>query len=490
MIAQRTFSHADQLAFAALSGDFNPLHVDPVLARRTPFGEPVVHGVHLLLWAMASIRWSGVGERLAFSRITAAFRKPAKVGTTLTLEMLPDSGFGRRCRIMGGEGVCATMTFTPAITAQGGSPAAPASEFARACRKRTLAACEGASGMLDLVCAQPRLEALFPTLAGTADYTMIASLLAVTRLVGMECPGLHSVLIDVDLRFDMAPLPAPAGAGMQWRSESVDQRFAMVSLAVTGPRVAGTVNAMVRPAPAAQLSFADLRGLIADGVFSGQRALVVGGSRGLGEATAKLFAAAGGAVAITYHRGAVDAERVRQEIVAGGGEATTVALDVCDQASIDAAVSRMGSAKPPSHLFYFATPPISLGRRGVFSDALFDLYQDVYVRGLERVVEALAAGGAAPLKIFYPSTCLLDEIGNPDAAEYRAAKKIGEARASEIAGNLNASLSMPRLPRLATDQTLGLPAAMLADAASVLAPLLAACGDTGARPATLTRAPA
>jgi 3-oxoacyl-[acyl-carrier protein] reductase len=38
--------HADEVAaFARLSGDTNPLHVDPAFARTTAFGRPVVHGM-------------------------------------------------------------------------------------------------------------------------------------------------------------------------------------------------------------------------------------------------------------------------------------------------------------------------------------------------------------------------------------------------------------------------------------------------------------
>ena len=38
-----------QAAFAELSGDFNPVHLDPVHARRTMFGQVVTHGVHNVL---------------------------------------------------------------------------------------------------------------------------------------------------------------------------------------------------------------------------------------------------------------------------------------------------------------------------------------------------------------------------------------------------------------------------------------------------------
>jgi hypothetical protein len=41
-MATLRFTPADQRAFARLSGDFNPVHQDPVAARRTVAGEPIV----------------------------------------------------------------------------------------------------------------------------------------------------------------------------------------------------------------------------------------------------------------------------------------------------------------------------------------------------------------------------------------------------------------------------------------------------------------
>ena len=51
-LASRTFDEPDQLFFARLSGDFNPIHMDPLTARRTNASATVVHGIHAVLWAL------------------------------------------------------------------------------------------------------------------------------------------------------------------------------------------------------------------------------------------------------------------------------------------------------------------------------------------------------------------------------------------------------------------------------------------------------
>jgi len=47
---EHTFSQAEFARFARLSGDDNPIHVDPEFASQSRFGQPVAHG--LLLCSM------------------------------------------------------------------------------------------------------------------------------------------------------------------------------------------------------------------------------------------------------------------------------------------------------------------------------------------------------------------------------------------------------------------------------------------------------
>lgn len=45
--AEKRFMQAEFDQFAVLSGDDNPIHVDPEFAANTQFGRPVAHGMHL-----------------------------------------------------------------------------------------------------------------------------------------------------------------------------------------------------------------------------------------------------------------------------------------------------------------------------------------------------------------------------------------------------------------------------------------------------------
>lgn len=84
----RTVTEADIVAFAALTGDYNPLHCDAEYAKSTIFGERIAHG--LLGLSIAS----GQAERLGFIEGTVEafmgldwkFRGPIKIGDTIHTE--------------------------------------------------------------------------------------------------------------------------------------------------------------------------------------------------------------------------------------------------------------------------------------------------------------------------------------------------------------------------------------------------------------------
>ena len=52
LIGSRFFTLNDQHEFAKFSADSNPIHIDPIFARRSISGECIVHGIHGLMWAL------------------------------------------------------------------------------------------------------------------------------------------------------------------------------------------------------------------------------------------------------------------------------------------------------------------------------------------------------------------------------------------------------------------------------------------------------
>jgi 3-hydroxybutyryl-CoA dehydratase len=82
--SRRTVTEADIVAFAGVSGDFNPLHVDEIFAReQTPFGGRIAHGplVLSMSYGLRSVRddW----QILALASCDRRFRAPVFPGDTV-----------------------------------------------------------------------------------------------------------------------------------------------------------------------------------------------------------------------------------------------------------------------------------------------------------------------------------------------------------------------------------------------------------------------
>ena len=80
----RTITEADVAAFAGLTGDFNPLHVDHEAARSGPFGKPVAHGLLGLAVGVGLASTHPRVDTLAFLGIVEwKFLEPIAFGDTI-----------------------------------------------------------------------------------------------------------------------------------------------------------------------------------------------------------------------------------------------------------------------------------------------------------------------------------------------------------------------------------------------------------------------
>jgi 3-hydroxybutyryl-CoA dehydratase len=80
----KTITEADIKAFAQLSGDRNPLHLDDAFARRSRFGRPVAHGV-LVAGVISAVLGNVLpGPGAIYLSQTLKFLRPVFPGDTVT----------------------------------------------------------------------------------------------------------------------------------------------------------------------------------------------------------------------------------------------------------------------------------------------------------------------------------------------------------------------------------------------------------------------
>ncbi|MEO6596005.1 MAG: 3-oxoacyl-ACP reductase FabG [Planctomycetota bacterium] len=96
---------------------------------------------------------------------------------------------------------------------------------------------------------------------------------------------------------------------------------------------------------------------------SGRRALVTGGSRGIGAAICKRLAAMGHPVIVNYKSGADKARAVVAEIEAAGGEAVACGFDVADGEATASAITKLLEDPRPI--------AVLVNNAGIVSDAAF-----------------------------------------------------------------------------------------------------------------------
>jgi 3-hydroxybutyryl-CoA dehydratase len=91
----------DVIAFADLSGDRNPVHLSDHFARKTRFGERIVHGLYTASLISTVIGMYLPGPGAVYLSQTLNFRGPVKIGDVINVvvEVVELVEKGRRVRL-------------------------------------------------------------------------------------------------------------------------------------------------------------------------------------------------------------------------------------------------------------------------------------------------------------------------------------------------------------------------------------------------------
>lgn len=476
--AVRYFRSEDQLLFARLSGDFNPMHIDPIIARRTQPGAQVVHGIHAFLWALDAVATRI--DLMHFSFAKVQFKKFIYLNRPVSLRIVRRDDTHMQLELMHEKLVLTTLklllgerhTGPVSVPAADSSP----SQLTNEPKAPSLGEMASLSGWLASPAEDAQFTTLFPALERSIGVTRISAIAQLSTLVGMACPGLHSIFSGFTLRL-VDGLITRKGIG--WQTRQVDSRFRLASIDYAGSGLIGEASAFIRQEPIHPPSLASLTCRVGTNEFSGVRALIIGGSRGLGAAAAKLLAAGGANITVTYVHGRTEAETLQADINSTRGS------KVCDILRYDVnldATSQLAGLGGFDQLYYFATTHIFQQKSEEYSPALFSEFFRIYVDGFYSCLRAVQSfDPERSLVAFYPSSTALTERPR-GMTEYVMAKAAGEFLCADLSQYENdLKFVVHRIPRTVTDQTATASPVVACDPVDVMLPQIRKMAQVAAR---------
>lgn len=434
----KTFSESNHLKFAKFSGDFNPIHLDSVIAKKSLFGKRIVHGVHAVLWCLEEL----AKRNVILSSIEAIFLKPIGVGQTVC------ASYDDKKNTILIRSIDKSITYvqlhigpTKLIKQVKGNLIKPKFKSSPNPEDNTIEFLKKLpTRKIDYFGEQQSGNELFPEIFKIYGSDCIVQIASCSFIVGMWFPGLYSLFsrLIIDLN------PHIMGNGLVTVTRLISG-VNLLHLEYQDSEISAKLQAYVRPRSESEVELKDIKEIIEDNTkFKDINALIIGGSRGLGAVISKIIAVGGGAVDITYIDCEEDAVQLKNVLQKYSKNTKHIKF------SIEWIDHKIIEYEKYNQIYYFASPKI------LSSPNQDDLnnYKKYYVTKFENLVrEAIAVGFKGAM--YYPSTVLIEE-GETLFYEYASMKLKGEILCNELRLKYPIKILSERLPRLSTDQNLSI----------------------------------
>ena len=439
-LGQKKFKIEDQKKFVTLSGDKNPIHFDYNYSRRTPIGQPIVHGINSVLWALDLLFCKFPEHELAGADVK--FSNPIFLYETVGFWYYPTQS---RIKILRSSIELVTIKLKLSADAKLFFDCEDEVGWHEICEK----AVPTERQITDVA----RDDKFYPPMyVNTLDHNSpfrhclirwgiktVRDIINLSAIVGMFLPGKNSIFSGLKIDF------STRNTSRLIEVTTVDPRFNLCDYSVFEKNFTANISSIFRK-PTTIGTFLPVH---PDDTYShwdltGKRILVLGGTRGLGEQFTMLSAMAGANVLFSYNDGKIDADRLADKLQRLDCQVKATHFNV-ETPSLN-----ILSAFQPEIIFFMITPPIFIKRTREFEVELFDKFISFYCTTLEKLCEKLTFDS---LKLLYYPSSIAIETDRTRNFEYSVSKQLGEIHAEVLSKKYGFELLVDRLPRLKTDQT-------------------------------------
>tara|TARA_A100001011_G_scaffold395725_1_gene491595 strand:+ start:1014 stop:2507 length:1494 start_codon:yes stop_codon:yes gene_type:complete len=431
----KKFSAKESITFAKISGDHNPIHVDKYYAQDTFFGKPLIHGIHALIYALNIL----TKKEIFFEKIKIIFLKPIFENKKLFFYFNESNNL---IFIVHNNVIC-TKIFIETKYSEFSNDLNI--KYIRNKRKKK-------SKIVNLkkisvnekykfnhVCDLKKAKIKYPYIFKFYGDLIASEIIDLSYLIGMECPGYYSMFSEAQISIKKN------SKDQRYFVKNIDKRFNLINLNVLGNSINADLKAFFRPKKVQYPKINKLLRIIKKNEFASIKALIIGGSKGLGKLTAKIIAAGGGEVIITYNESKNEAKKTYDEIKNFGSKCKIIKFDVKNQINLKNIKTEINQC------YYYATPKIFQKEQKEYDNKMLTKFLQYYVKNFQNIFKYINKS-YPKCRYFIPSTI---SINKPiqEILEYTLAKLETEIWVSRLSEKFKNKILIERLPRLLTEQT-------------------------------------
>ncbi|MBW4084439.1 SDR family NAD(P)-dependent oxidoreductase [Paenibacillus sp. S150] len=314
-----SFTEKELSLFARLSGDFNPMHMDELFARKSPFGQRIVFGA---LSTIACLQLIGDKRFFRPSEIEAEFQNPVFVNKVYRAAVEEKNDNVLVINLYDGDSSCLRLLLKASKSMEESHCVAYpvpvcVSEMIQQPKDTEDEGLKAAYKNKSAYNVDPLLAEQFIQELGLSTETFSVDLMNLLCLcsyvIGMEFPGKRALFSKLHLELSGVTDNHSDQIYYSVTKEHYDEHYRMLDLAVeigaSGLLLAkGSLKAFVHKKLMPMSTKRTIK------PFNGRTALVIGGSRGLGAEFVRELVLQGYQVFLNYYKSAEEAKNLQTEL--------------------------------------------------------------------------------------------------------------------------------------------------------------------------------